>query len=305
MESRLVILQKLLDNTAARVREVQREEGVLTEQEAHLVELVETGKSVAVEAAEGFRKTQALADELSRSSATKEELITELARIQVRQREAVIQAEAAEDHVKRLEEVYKSLDQRRTQFAFTEKRLASVEGKMAELSQTSTAIDQVVKSLAEREAVVVAVKAEVDGIHEISAKSRADLQFVSDHREDVVALRRQVQELLSTAGQTEEKFVVLKAQSKTVDEVQSKANLISNLITDVRVNLETLSEEKAVVDHLTEKLARFEFVMQEAQNTLRMLSHERELAERIEQSIKQLRTRSAVKEKEVRPAATA
>ena len=31
--------------------------------------------------------------------------------------------------------------------------------------------------------------------------------------------------------------------------------------------------------------------MQEAQNTLRMLNHERELAERIEQSIKQLRTR--------------
>ena len=32
--------------------------------------------------------------------------------------------------------------------------------------------------------------------------------------------------------------------------------------------------------------------MQEAQNTLRMLNQERELAQRIEQSIKQLRTRT-------------
>ena len=32
--------------------------------------------------------------------------------------------------------------------------------------------------------------------------------------------------------------------------------------------------------------------MQEAQNTLRMLSQERELAERIEQSIRQLRART-------------
>jgi len=33
-------------------------------------------------------------------------------------------------------------------------------------------------------------------------------------------------------------------------------------------------------------------MMQDAQNTLRTLQHERELAERIEQSIKQLRSRS-------------
>jgi hypothetical protein len=36
--------------------------------------------------------------------------------------------------------------------------------------------------------------------------------------------------------------------------------------------------------------------MQEAQNTLRMLNQERELAQRIEQSIKQLRTRAAAPE---------
>ena len=82
---------------------------------------------------------------------------------------------------------------------------------------------------------------------------------------------------------------------KTVDEVQSKTNLISNLLQDVRVNLETLGEQKAVIDHVGEKLAKLEFMMQEAQNTLRTLQHERELAERIEMSIKQLRTRAPLR----------
>jgi hypothetical protein len=68
--------------------------------------------------------------------------------------------------------------------------------------------------------------------------------------------------------------------------------MIANLLEDVRVNLETVSEQKAVVDHLTEKLGNVEFVMQDAQNTLRMLTSERQLAERIEQSIKQLRVRT-------------
>ena len=40
------------------------------------------------------------------------------------------------------------------------------------------------------------------------------------------------------------------------------------------------------IDHIIDRLAKLEFVTVEAQNTLRMLSQERELAERIEQSIK-------------------
>ena len=74
---------------------------------------------------------------------------------------------------------------------------------------------------------------------------------------------------------------------------------------DVRINLETLGEQKAVIDHVGEKLARLEFMMQEAQNTLRTLQHERELAERIEQSIKQLRTRAATKDEVAAKKATA
>jgi hypothetical protein len=88
-----------------------------------------------------------------------------------------------------------------------------------------------------------------------------------------------------------------------VDEVQAKTTLISNLLKDVNVNLETLSEQKSIVDHLTEKLSSVDFAMQEAQNTLHTLKHERELAERIEHSIKNLRTKTA-KATTVKPKST-
>ena len=72
--------------------------------------------------------------------------------------------------------------------------------------------------------------------------------------------------------------------------MQTKTNAIVHLLDDVRINLETLGEQKAVVDHVAEKVAQLEFMLQEARNTLRTLQHERELAERIEQGIKQLRS---------------
>ena len=81
-----------------------------------------------------------------------------------------------------------------------------------------------------------------------------------------------------------------------VDEVQTKANAIVHVLDDVRINLETLGEQKAVIDHVAEKAAQLEFMLQEARNTLRTLQHERELAERIEQGIKGLRSRTTTAE---------
>jgi hypothetical protein len=51
-----------------------------------------------------------------------------------------------------------------------------------------------------------------------------------------------------------------------------------------------------VVDHVAEKVAQLEYTLQEARNTVRALQHERELAERIEQGIKQLRSKTGASE---------
>ena len=58
------------------------------------------------------------------------------------------------------------------------------------------------------------------------------------------------------------------------------------MLEDVRLNLETLGEQKAVVDHVMDSFSRLTEKVQEAQTTLRSLQAERELAERIERGIK-------------------
>ena len=97
---------------------------------------------------------------------------------------------------------------------------------------------------------------------------------------------------MSLIGQTDERIAVIDTRRKLVDEVQTKTNAIVHLLEDVRINLETLGEQKAVIDHVSEKVAQLEFMLQEARNTLRTLQHERHIAERIEQNIKQLRART-------------
>jgi len=56
------------------------------------------------------------------------------------------------------------------------------------------------------------------------------------------------------------------------------------------------------MDQVAEKVVQLEFMLQEARNTLRTLQHERELAERIEQGIKQLRSKRSAPEEGKRTA---
>src|SRR5207247_3300009 len=100
-------------------------------------------------------------------------------------------------------------------------------------------------------------------------------------------------ELLSRIAETDERIAAIESRRKLVDEVQTTANAVVHMLDDMHINLETLSEQKAVIDHVAEKVAQLEFMVQEARNTLRTLQHERELAERIEVGIKQLRSRNA------------
>ena len=187
----------------------------------------------------------------------------------------------------------KQLEQRRTQLLHTEKNIAAFEGRLNDLDRGAEAVEVKIKALADREALVQAVKGEVENIRQISSRSKADLQFVAEHRNDVTDLRAKIDDLLGRVVETDGKIAQIESRRKTVEEVETRANAITHMLGDINVNLEMLSEQRSVIDHVGEKLARLDFTVQEAQNTLRSLQREREVAERIEQGIKALRTRSA------------
>jgi len=286
-------LVKSLEKSEALAESVKQEESVIHDQTARLTELVEQGKGLAAETAERLKQVQTVSDELGRASGIKQELLAELARVQARQRDAVTQTEAAEDQLKRAETMVKQLEQRRTQLAFSEKKIATFEGRLADLARATEGVEQKLKSIAERDSLVQAVKAEVEAVYKISSRSKADLQFVTDHRGEVTDLRAKMEDLLSRVNDTDTKIVAIEARRKMVEEVQTRANAITNLLDDINVNLEMLGEQRAVIDHVGEKIARLDFMVQEAQNTLRALQREREVAERIEQGIRSLRATSS------------
>jgi DNA repair ATPase RecN len=76
--------------------------------------------------------------------------------------------------------MFKQLEQRRAQVAFGEKKLAAVETRLTEIKQLADGFEKSIQAIAGREQVINAVKAEVEQVHQISARSRADLQHVAE-----------------------------------------------------------------------------------------------------------------------------
>ena len=80
--------------------------------------------------------------ELGRSSVLKDELVEELTRAQTRQRDVATQMEGSEDQLKRLENQFKQLDQRRSQVVFAERKVTAFEARFAELRTLAEEVER-------------------------------------------------------------------------------------------------------------------------------------------------------------------
>jgi hypothetical protein len=101
-----------------------------------------------------------------------------------------------------------------------------------------------------------------------------------------------VDNVLASVDVTESNLQHIESRKSLVDEVQLKTNVIVNMLEDVRLNMESLGEHKAVMDHAIANYNRLREMVQESQSALRALQAERELAERIDRGSKQLKART-------------
>lgn len=285
-----------VERVQSRLHSALQDQATLNDQERRISAMLESVRSIGSESAERLVQAQHLTSSLGKAETIKEALVKELANVQGRQRDVAGQLETADAQMLALTATVRSLEQRHDQLAFSEKRISTFESKIGELRGATDAIERRIEDVVSRDETVQSIRREVEGVQEISARSKADLAHLESQRGEVVSLRANVDELLATARLTEQRIREINAQRRMVDEVQLKAAVTKNMLEDVRVHMETVSEQKAVLEHALDQIAKLEAINRDADSTLRSLQAERELAQRIERSIQQLRTRTAVPE---------
>lgn len=184
------------------------------------------------------------------------------------------------------EELVADLD---VQVARVETRLGVVDEFERRLERLQAVIDAVEQALADH----LPRQSEIEGLRQQCDALVAQLADAQRGLDAVAQWRTQVDDLLGRVVDADSRIAGVEARRPGVEEVQARATVITHMLGDIQVTLDSLGEQRSVIDQVGERLARLDFTLQEAQNTLRALQRERDGAERIEQSLKALRARSA------------
>lgn len=297
LHDKLAAFEHRISQASGRVESLRVSDAELVGQERRLVELLAESRAAAVAAADRLSQVQSLTTQLEKSEDLKADLFAELARVEAKQKDVAVHLETADEQVQMLQAAATSAEARRKQLAMADKRMGAFQSRLEELQGLTDDVDRRVQELGQREAIVEAVRRQVEAVHAVGLKSRADLEYVEAHRNEMAALRERVDELLGCIGDTESRLSSIQGRRQLVDEVQVKTSVILNMLEDVRLNVETLGEQRAVMDHAIESCNRLGEMVREAQSTIKGLQTERELAERIQTGIRQLRAKTPSGEK--------
>jgi chromosome segregation ATPase len=270
---------------------LRRSDTDVADQERRLDALVAASRDHHAVIAERTTHLEALAESLDRGSVLKSELLAELSRVKAEHQETATRMVATEQQLKQLDTLRQQLDDRHSTLTAAEQRMSAFEGQVENLSRLAADTDVKMQAIAGRELMVAAVKAEVDQVHEVAAASRRDFEAIVERRQDLQAISTRLDALVQALGDTDGRLATIESRRALVEEVQSRTEMIANLLEDVGANLDLVAAQKAQIDYVSDQVARLEYSIQQSQNTIRSLHNERERAERVEEAIRQLRTR--------------
>jgi t-SNARE complex subunit (syntaxin) len=98
--------------------------------------------------------------------------------------------------------------------------------------------------------------------------------------------------VLADLAELSAKTADVEARAAIVNDVRRKADAVFCLLDDMRVTLDSVSEQKAMVDHVAEQLVRLDDSIAEARGTTKALQAERKLAQRIVENVRSVHARA-------------
>ena len=136
------------------------------------------------------------------------------------------------------------------------------------------------------------MKLQVETIHAVAQRAQAELLAVADGHSHLADSRVEVQRLLADLADISAKTADVEARGAVVNDVRRKADAVVCLLDDIRVTLDTVSEQKAMIDHVAEHLVRLDDAIAEARGTTKALQTERKLAQRIVENVRTVHARA-------------
>jgi chromosome segregation ATPase len=285
MEQRLTELEDRIQISSRRLERMESLEKSLVENEKRLESVTQ-----------GLHESQgALDSHTTRLETLKEQGIEAqeafsgwmdgVARLEARQRELGEQAEVTDTRLREVRDLHDKLDDDIEVLAERERQSDRHIQKLQTFEGLIRDLDRKVEAVNSRHAVVDRVKKDVQKVLHTVDESRAQVLEVLNARQEIAEVGNTVTDVDSQVKKLENRLDGVQDQLSAVDKAEIKIDALNHVVSDIDANLGHFEGQKAMVEHLVEKIATLEALLRQADATARELREERQLAFRIQKSV--------------------
>lgn len=244
-----------------------------------------------------------LAQQMDQRQGALERAAEHLERASALRQEAAEAAHALEDLAKRLgsavdttaaratsvEEIAAKLDVRYTGLRAAEERVIALDTKLATLRETEHQLGLAIEQAAARQGTIDALQADVRTIFELTERTASDVHAIGEAQPLVARTRKELDELFQKVRETNTAVQAIDDRRRAIDQAERRLARVDGLIHDLRSSLETLTVQKAEIDHTLEKTASLAYEARQAETLIGALREERRVSDRVRGALATMR----------------
>jgi len=289
MDQRLSEFEDRLQVTCRRLERVETLERSLVENEQHLESVAQALHESQGTLDSHAARLEALSDQSTEAKEIFGGWMDGVTRLEARQRELREQAEVTDSRLREAQGLHNKLEEDIDVLAEREKQLERHAQEMQTLDGLLRDLDRKVDAVNSRHAIVDRVKKDVQKVFDTIDQSRQQALQVLTARQEIAEVGEKAAEVGSRVHEMENRIDGVHRQLGIVETAEVKIDALNNIVNDIDVNLEHFEGQKAMVEHLAEKIATLDVLVKHAEATARELREERQLAFRIQKTVRPFR----------------
>ncbi len=172
---------------------------------------------------------------------------------------------------------------------FAEKRITQFEEKLAQLDKVEQELDRSIGTLIAWQDSLDQVRDDVQMLFATSESTLEDVKAISAARDEVQGAREMLDLVRAKADTMEQALSSIDERQRQIEQAEMGLSRADALLIEIRVGLESLASQKAVVDHVIATSGKLTFQAKEAERLIEVLQDERDLTQGVHDAVKELR----------------
>jgi chromosome segregation ATPase len=263
------------------VREVGRNVVALQARCESIETLVERTRVLRHEIEQRQHALEEASQQLQQASELRQQAASSAQALDERAKQLAAALAAAERQADRVGAVSQQLEERADGLRFVDRRLGEFEERLARWELVDQEVARSLEQIAARQATVETLQADMDRMAGVAEKTAENVRTITAAQREIDESRVLVDDLLAMLSEARHASGALEERRRQLGQAEARLARADALLIDVRSGIQVLQSQKVVVDQAIEKAGSLEFLLRQADASIRTLRDERDMSTRL------------------------